>query len=476
MAAAFRLIRRTLLCLLIGVTAFGATGWGFRPKPNWSVETPGAFRLIVGSGHELSDDDPIWLDSDMHGAAAFRVSDGKLLHRIDPPDPKNPVATFYALPGGRLVLTPTSDPSRLFVFDLSSKNPISSVKLDGDWYICADSRHVWRFERSGHAYVFECRDGWTGERKRRCVFEKQFRADLEMEADYSAEADSIAVSERMRPGRIPPYGIELIDPKNGLVVKTVGKDAPESEGSGPQMHYFLPGGRDLRYELVGPPPFVVIPGSIELSTGKARSIDRASLPVQGKGPANLSLIVAPDGRQAWTLNCAQPLSTWISSADSTDGPSQWRMVPGNPIVEARVQKYGPAKIIGGAYCRPVPKRSAVIVRTLEESLSSNLPESIAGLVPISMLVRDRTTRHWWHDWESGTWRRVGYSGRLLDERPWPNALITLSENLDGNPLLQSWPLPPRDPKWPAAGIAVASAGGVWWMCAKRYARRMRTAA
>ena len=32
MAAAFRLIRRTLLCLLVGLTAFGVSGWLLRPK------------------------------------------------------------------------------------------------------------------------------------------------------------------------------------------------------------------------------------------------------------------------------------------------------------------------------------------------------------------------------------------------------------------------------------------------------------
>jgi len=33
-----RLFRRTLLCLVVGVTSFGAAGWVFRPKATWSTE------------------------------------------------------------------------------------------------------------------------------------------------------------------------------------------------------------------------------------------------------------------------------------------------------------------------------------------------------------------------------------------------------------------------------------------------------
>src|SRR4051794_18685866 len=47
-----RLVRRFLLCLVVGVTAFGVAGWLLRPEPTW--ETPlrqsGAFSFLVPQG------------------------------------------------------------------------------------------------------------------------------------------------------------------------------------------------------------------------------------------------------------------------------------------------------------------------------------------------------------------------------------------------------------------------------------------
>lgn len=71
-----RLFRRFILCLVVSVTAFGAAGWGFRPRASWEVETPGLYRHIVGSGHQLSDDDPVWIESNQDRAAAVRCSFG----------------------------------------------------------------------------------------------------------------------------------------------------------------------------------------------------------------------------------------------------------------------------------------------------------------------------------------------------------------------------------------------------------------
>src|SRR5687767_13717434 len=58
-----RLFRRTLLCLVVGVTAFGAAGWMLRPRPDWE--------LVIGERdqwfhfarrEDTSDDnDPLWL-------------------------------------------------------------------------------------------------------------------------------------------------------------------------------------------------------------------------------------------------------------------------------------------------------------------------------------------------------------------------------------------------------------------------------
>src|SRR5262245_14697532 len=103
-----RLFRRSLHCLVGGVTAVGAAGWALRPRPRWTVQTPGPFRLIVGGWHEFSNDDPIWIESDAFGAAAYRVEDGTLLLQVPPPDPMHTIADFRALPGGRLAIAPNT--------------------------------------------------------------------------------------------------------------------------------------------------------------------------------------------------------------------------------------------------------------------------------------------------------------------------------------------------------------------------------
>src|SRR3954469_17510635 len=57
-----RLFRRTLLCLVVGVTAFGVSGWLLRPKPNWEVDLGGAdgWHRLAGESTCNQTDHPIW--------------------------------------------------------------------------------------------------------------------------------------------------------------------------------------------------------------------------------------------------------------------------------------------------------------------------------------------------------------------------------------------------------------------------------
>src|SRR4051812_42993316 len=58
-----RLFRRFLLCLVVGVTAFGAAGWGFRPRASWELSLGAA-----GSS--------IQFDDERHDGCAWIVREG----------------------------------------------------------------------------------------------------------------------------------------------------------------------------------------------------------------------------------------------------------------------------------------------------------------------------------------------------------------------------------------------------------------
>ena len=45
-----RLVRRSLLCLVVGVAAFGVAGWGFRRRASWSVRLRGVSRYCPAIG------------------------------------------------------------------------------------------------------------------------------------------------------------------------------------------------------------------------------------------------------------------------------------------------------------------------------------------------------------------------------------------------------------------------------------------
>src|SRR4051794_13382577 len=82
-----RLFHRSLLCLVVGVTAFGAAGWGLRPKASWSVELEDAGdhpHFVWPAGEAPAADTPVWVFLDEHndlaiggGAATFEARDPK---------------------------------------------------------------------------------------------------------------------------------------------------------------------------------------------------------------------------------------------------------------------------------------------------------------------------------------------------------------------------------------------------------------
>jgi hypothetical protein len=120
-----------------------------------------------------------------------------------------------------------------------------------------------------------------------------------------------------------------------------------------------------------------------------------------------------------------------------------------------------------------PTSDGVIVLATELPLTSALPEGVVAMLPDdSDLFRSHTAARWC-DLRNQRWTDIG--ARDFSDFDIVNGnLVTLS--IAGEKRLQqSWPLPPRDPKWPALGVAALCTSATWWVCARRYRRRTRLA-
>jgi hypothetical protein len=118
---------------------------------------------------------------------------------------------------------------------------------------------------------------------------------------------------------------------------------------------------------------------------------------------------------------------------------------------------------------PVLDSEAILLPFSEQTASAVVPEALRANLPLAWQA-DQELRVRWRRGDDS--HDVGCRDKsfLLQLQVRTDALIT-----SANGLLQSWPLPPHDPKWPALGVAALCAAGSWWACAKRYARRMKQA-
>jgi hypothetical protein len=483
MACTMRLFRRTLLCLVVGVTAFGVAGWVFRPKPNWSIELPGRFHMIVGGAHELSDDEPIWIEGYTVLAAAVRAADGKLLQTLPFANSKDTVANFAALPDGRLAVFPTDEgpvprQSRCYFYAATQREPLSTVVLDGNWFVADDWLHAWRFVQQGEALVFELRDLQTGNLKRRFPFPDEIRAvGSGTVVDYSPGADLFALSEALRAGSKPPYGIEVRDGATGKLLKTIRSELPDGATGDLFSLYFLFDGKYLNFKSSVPVPSFVRQCTLDVQSGTIRSFDIAHSPTETLEDTDVRILTDQHGRQIWTFKRLEPPAAWVSIVGPDDSSPTWHPLPFPLFIGPKqFSKEGDLpKRHSGVWSNLVPRRAELVVRTTEESLYANLPETVQMLLPATRTPGTSSWRYRWHDWETGEWRLVGCSGGVIDDQVRPSALLTITDIGPQSTLLQSWPLPPRDPKWPALGVAALCTAATWWLCARRFRKRMRLA-
>src|SRR5688500_10003700 len=56
-----RLFRRALLCLIIGITAFGVAGWAWRPRASWTVVVPMERGFVQSLERDPAQDAAFWI-------------------------------------------------------------------------------------------------------------------------------------------------------------------------------------------------------------------------------------------------------------------------------------------------------------------------------------------------------------------------------------------------------------------------------
>jgi hypothetical protein len=470
-----RLFRRFLLCLVVGVTAFGAAGWMLRPKPSWTLDLPDR-RCEFVEHIDTSNDEPTWVVVPDKRLLAISVRDGAEMHSIPWPRTGNYLPKFASLAAGRLAVEFHFDGDiskrRFELFEIGRNQPIYSTELGGDWRIADDLRHAWRLKwedehdpdggRRRSAYFFECRDLWNNNPVHRREMSREIDHSGDDYIAYSAQADLLAMSASLLKGAKPPYSIELRRGTTGTIVKTIRIDLPENrEGDGPCRLAFQSAGRWLTFDLLGNAEQDK-KYAINTATSAIRRIDPPDAPPIEKFD-DVEVSFTADGRCAAAFYGEEPWSIWASLIQPNEAKTHWRQVPADPSVIER----------GGLKPRAVPGRNAIVVRVITPSLGVRLPDSVSERLPLSS-VESEEDAYLWFDADAGTWRTVLRGLFQSTPQVRPTALLTLARNGDAA-VLQSWPLPPRDPKWPALGVALACAAGTWWVCAKRYRRRTHLA-
>jgi hypothetical protein len=169
---------------------------------------------------------------------------------------------------------------------------------------------------------------------------------------------------------------------------------------------------------------------------------------------------------AWSVVTLGRSPSWFSLHAGADEAPIWRSTrfPVRPMV----LRDGNGRDVN--WVAVVPQKKAIVCTTIEPALASQLPQRLRESLPSNWNGIERVCTRW-HDWIGDEWRDVGCG---KDEIPWqirPNALITNDSAKRPEFVLQSWPLPPRDPKWPALGIGAIATVGTWafihWLARRR---------
>jgi hypothetical protein len=471
-----RLFRRSVLCLVVGVTAFGVAGWMFRPRESWTVELANGDLMFGGGRFHFPSQGPIWIvyfrstgealaDSELPTAEAYDAETGALLTRVELER-----AYKHGVNASSDLFTATFEPdhrnpkSTLFRRYRPDQPGLQrSFRLDGRWDLDRGGRRAVRIQKTPKSAAVSIADPATG----RIIATRTFEGDLERFADdFTASDDGrwAAIGERLTYRSEKHRGVQVVDLETGAVAHRLlppGEDQPPENGPFGEVDF-----SDDSLTLA----FSLIPERDDATRSRWRfelethRYDRLILRPITPPPFDTSDGELFNDRKygnVWTALDKRNDSLWFSVERDGRTILPWRAFP-FPTQESLVPSQG---------FREVPGRPELVSKLDEPSVSSPFARMVHRINPTWGAENESTLKFRWHDWERNVWRDVGCPDGVGESRVRSNALLTTSRSRGTN-LLQSWPLPPRDPKWPALGIAAACMAGTWWACARSYRRRV----
>jgi len=363
------------------------------------------------------------------------------------------------------------------------RGPGNVRAMQGEWLLTEDGLHAYRVTHTDRSLRFEAMSLQSG----KSTGELQLDGNLYSNSDNDVAVSSYGTLLAVVKGTWPRSDIEIYDVASARLIGRAGAPSveDETEEGYASMPSFLPGDGEIQYSWHsghggGPMVHCRAPLKIAMRSKHFRSTRVGTLPVQTPGDGLTPYLLDADkqGRMAYGAapSDRRPgLWLWISDGEAVLAP--WRQYP-NPLYGTRTWKdpFGGrgALEIGAPSAFLVPRRDALVVVVVEPTIVDSLPAAVAKTVPTNSTLRGRGRTISWYGWDTGEWLRIANLSSLVDLQPRPTSLLTLVR--DGDSLiLQSWPLPPRDPKPPALAIAALCMAGTWWVCAWRYRRMMRLA-
>jgi len=349
----------------------------------------------------------------------------------------------------------------------------TTAAFDGEWFAASGGR-AWKQKATLQGLTISIADLSTMSVVRSRYIPGNF---ISNPRDYTVSQDVrlIAVSDCRKQGRKPPFGFEVLDLETGDVVFQAPPQKDYEDGGGrydfigfsndnKSLHYVWHFDGAARQNTFW---------KVDLATGATKQLTWAQLiePPEGfAAPPGKSGQAARRVGGVWIFEA--PNETWFRVAARDDAKAPWRKVP-YEVGEAT--KLG--RQVKGAAPEPpriemIPERTEIVWTNREPPLTSVIPQPVRRFAPTSWQNDQPVLKHRWHDWNTGEWRDAGGPQDVVARQMRPHSMLTLSQNTSGAVTLQSWPLPPRDPKWPAAGAGAAAFGVTWLFCRRRARRKL----
>jgi hypothetical protein len=481
-----RLLRRSLLCLVVGVTAFGVAGWVLRPKPNWTVEIPaGSGVSLLRDDDDIGGDDWIWIlrpAADLHTRAEVLAFD---------PNTGACMQTISVSPGfqrldvgrrGRVIVVnerhsydaaPFSA-TKISLYDARTGTLIHSKSFDGRADLCVDGRTAWCVKVIGNSLSLRVFDLGVELAIRGLEIADGFKGAHEFDVAVSPDGKLLAFLKPIGGDADDKPTIELWDIETKSRMRSIEPERRGDEILQVTNPEFTDDGGGVEYQVRVPGPHrgYLRDRLFDLKLGKhveppSHQQEEPPPPEDAAGNVDLTFQSFHAGWEFWTAFDFEEHAGWFGVFHSGAPMVPWRRVPFFIHVPPSV---GFADTSDERMAEP-PRRW--LVHVLETPLNEALPENAQPLAPTALGLNESRSRLYWYNMDDDEWRAVGPGCQGDEYCLRADSVITLDETSKELTSLRRWRLPPRDLKLSARGFAVLGAGATWWWCARRYARKLR---